>query len=83
MSWWRRNQDFVLGFVLYAVLIAIAVGVNWTAYESHIANNGVGAMTAALNGQSMSPNDRQHQSDQWKQQQPKFGEQHGSEGYTF
>jgi hypothetical protein len=37
--------------VLLAILFAIAVGVNWTAWESHIANLGVKAMATALSGE--------------------------------
>lgn len=68
--------------IIIALFAAIAFGVNWTAYESHIANNGVLAMTNAISGQRM-PSSVVPPDDSWKWHQPSVNEQHKGEGYSF
>lgn len=71
---------YIIGLV---ALILIAFGINWAAYESHIANGGVAAMSSALS--MPAPHDYDHTvpNDSWKWQQPQMGEQHGNERYSF
>lgn len=70
------------GWIALILLALIAFGINWTAYESHIANQGVAAMTSALNRPEPQPAPTPP-NDSWKWQQPHFGEQHGNEGFSL
>ena len=56
-----HDQVVALGYALVVLmLMAIAFGVNWTAYESHVANRGVAAMANAIsNERGVAPQPRE------------------------